>query len=507
MMPNSFRRRLTKALSAMAIVPVLATLCGAASPGKKPNVLFIAVDDLRPELGCYGCAQIKSPNIDKLASRGMVFTRAYCQQAICMASRASLLSGYRPDKGRIYNCLSLHDDVPDALSLNKHFLANGYEAITLGKIYHHARDEQEGWSRPAWHPQGSWVGRGYLSPEAMKIAKRFDEEIKSRSEKKGKKGAAAAELRRGMGPAFEHPDVPDNAYPDGMIADRAIAELGRLKEKPFFLAVGFAKPHLPFNAPHRYWELYDHEKIALAKNPFTPLGSPKCALTNWEELRAYYGMPKKGNMPDDQARNLIHAYYACVSYVDAEIGRVLDELDRLGLSEHTIVVLWGDHGWKLGEHSMWCKHTNYEWDTHSALILRVPAMKAVGRRTKALTEFVDIYPTLCELCGLELPSHLEGTSMAPLLDDPDRRWKKAVFSQYPHTNPLAAKTMGYSMRTDRYRYTEWQDIETGKVAERELFDHQTDPDENKNIAADPENRELVERLDHMLRQGYKAARP
>lgn len=506
-MPDFFFRDLMKAVGLMAAV--LAVLVGtmAAASAEKPNVLFIAVDDLRPELGCYGRSHIKSPNIDKLAARGMVFQRAYCQQAICMASRASLMSGYRPDKGRIYNCLALYDDVPGALSLNKHFLANGYETVTMGKVYHHRRDEAEGWSRPAWHPKGAWGGRGYLAPEAMAIAKESDKAIRRQAKAAGVTDVRLQGVRTGLGPAFEHPDVADNAYPDGLIADHAIEELGRLKDTPFFLAVGFAKPHLPFNAPHRYWTLYDHDAIQLARNPFTPRGAPECALTTWGELRAYHGIPKKGNLAADQARDLIHAYYACISYVDAQIGRVLDELDRLGLSDNTIVVLWGDHGWKLGEHAMWCKHTNFELDTRSTLILCVPGMKTAGRHTQALTEFVDIYPTLCELCGLELPSHLEGTSMAPLLDDPDRPWKKAAFSQYPHPSALATKIMGYSMRTDRYRYTQWQNIETGDVTARELYDHQTDPNENTNIAANPDKKQLVAHLGRMLREGYKTARP
>ena len=342
----------------------------------------------------------------------------------------------------------------------------------------------------------------------MAVAMKYDEQTKQPAEGTGTMDTRLQGVLEGLGPAFEHPDVADNAYPDGMIADRAIQELGRLREKPFFLAVGLLKPHLPFNAPRRYWDLYDHDAIKLATNPFTPRGAPHCALRNWEELRVYHGMPKRGTMPDDQARDLIHAYYGCISYVDAQIGRVLDALDRLGLQEKTIVVLWGDHGWKLGEHGMWGKTTNFEPDTRSTLILRAPGIKAAGRKTSALTEFVDIYPTLCQLCGLELPAHLEGTSMAPLLDSPNRPWKKAAFSQYPYPNPpLFSKTMGYSMRTDRYRYTEWKNIETGETSDRELYDHEMDPDENRNIVADVNKQELVEHLGRMLREGYKAARP
>ena len=459
------------------------------SNSPRPNVLFIAVDDLRPQLGCYSDTTVKSPNIDGLARQGLVFDRAYCQQAICMASRASLMSGYRPDKGAIYRCKALYEHVPDALSLNMHFLANGYETVTMGKIYHHHSDEKVGWSLPAFHPEGAWEGRGYLAPESIERVREYDRNHPNAS-------------RRGMGPAFECADVPDSAYSDGMIADHAIQELNRLKDRPFFLAAGFRKPHLPFNAPKKYWDLYSEADIALAKNPFAPAGAPKEALTNWGELRGYYGMPQDGPMPDELARKLIHGYYACVSYTDAQIGRVLDELDRLNLNDNTIVVLWGDHGWKLGEHGMWCKHTNFELDTHAALIFRVPGMAARGQHTQALTEFVDIYPTLCELTGLELPEHLEGLSMAPLLKDPRRPWKKAAFSQYPR-----GSIMGYSLRTDRYRYTEWKHMDSGEVAARELYDHQNDPNENTNVAEFQENAALVNELSQMLSGGYKIALP
>jgi len=483
------RRTFLQATGSLAASFLVQFSASAQASHKKPNVLFIAVDDLRPQLGCYGHHHIKSPNIDRLARRGLRFDRTYCQQAICMASRASLLSGYRPDKGQIYKNGPLFTHVPEALTVNQHFLNNGYEAITMGKIYHHHSDYQQGWSRPAFFPEGQWQGRGYLSKEAQRLALEYN-----------KKNPNAQ--RRGVGPAFEHPEVPDNAYPDGLIAEHAIRELNRLKDKTFFLAVGFKKPHLPFNAPQKYWDLYTDKQINLADNPFAPKNAPPEALTNWGELRAYHGMPKKGPVSDDLARKLIHGYYACVTYTDAMIGKVLGELDRLKLSDNTIVVLWGDHGWKLGDHGMWCKHTNFELDTHVPMIISAPGMKSRGQSTAALTEFVDIYPTLCELCGLPLPRHLEGTSLAPLLDNPDLPWKKAAFSQYPR-----GRLMGYSMRTDRYRFTQWQEIKSGTVKSRELYDHQKDPEENFNIADNSENKDLVANLAKMLRAGYQAAKP
>ena len=282
---------------------------------KRPNVLFIAVDDLRPQLGCYGHDHIHSPNIDRLASEGLLFERAYCQQSICMSSRASLLSGYRPDKGEIFRNGPLYKHVPDALPINQHFLNSGYETVTMGKIYHHRSDEKKGWSKEAFHPEGDWEGRGYLNPESITHVHEYD-------------AAHPGGKKKGLGPAFECADVPDNAYPDGITAEHAIKELNRLKGQPFFMALGFVKPHLPFNAPKKYWDLYDEKKISLADNPFVPKNAPEEAFTNWGELRAYYGMPQEGPMPDDLARKLIHGYYACVSYTDALVGQVLDELDR-----------------------------------------------------------------------------------------------------------------------------------------------------------------------------------
>ncbi len=460
----------------------------AEKPAKQPNVLFIAVDDLRPELGCYGQKQIKSPNIDRLAARGLLFERTYCQQAICMASRASLLSGYRPEKGRIYQCNALFTHVPDALTLNQHFLNNGYETVAMGKIYHHESDYEKGWSRPFFKPTGDWKGRGYMDKESQRLV--------GEGEKKAKDG------RTGMGPAFESPDVPDNAYADGLIAEHAVQELNRLKDKPFFLAVGFSKPHLPFNAPKKYWDLYSKEEIKLTDNPLLPKDVPKIALTDWNELRGYIGMPKKGPMPDDLALKLIHGYYASISYTDAMIGKVMDELERLGLAENTIVILWGDHGWKLGDHGMWCKHTNFELDNHVPMIISAPGMKTRGQRTSALTEFVDIYPTLCDLAQIEKPKHLEGTSMTPLLSNPTQPWKKAAFSQYPR-----GEVMGYSMRTDRYRYTEWRNLKSSEIKARELYDHEKDPKESANIVDAPENKNTVADLAQILRNGYQGAKP
>ena len=458
----------------------------------KMNVLFVAVDDLRPELGCYGQEQIVSPNIDALARDGVVFERAYCQQAVCAPSRASVLSGCRPDTTRIYDLQTpLRTAMPDVISLPQHFRDNGYETVSIGKIYHHAKDDLQGWSREPFQSKGDWLGRGYLTDEAIESMKQNEAIMRARNDR-----------RVGVGPAFEAADVPDSAYHDGMDTDAAIQALREVKDKPFFFAMGYHKPHLPFNSPKRYWDLYPSESINLAENPFEPEGVTPYSLTSWGELRGYFGMPKEGPMPDDLARQLIRGYAACVSYMDAQFGRLMAELERLGLKENTVVILWGDHGWKLGEHGSWCKHTNFEIDARAPMLISVPGMKHAGAHTQGLVEFVDMYPSLCDLCGISIPDHLEGSSFAPLLDDPTRPWKPAAFSQYPR-----GQVMGYTMRTDRYRYTEWQDRQTGESRARELYDHQGDAQENANVIDNPSYAEDVRTLEGMMVAGWRGAIP
>jgi len=486
------REFLSTAISSAAIWAVSPGVSIAGYGVRKMNVLFIAVDDLRPQLGCYGVRQIISPNIDRLAEQGLLFERTYCQQAVCGATRASLLTGVRPDtSGIVGNSIPVRKAMPDVVTLPEQFKRHGYETLSIGKIYHHPNDDEKGWTREPYRagtsPPGAWKGRGYLTDEAIR---QMEEYGKAHSEMKGR------------GPAFEAADVADSVYPDGANTDYAIEQLRRLKDKPFFMAMGYYKPHLPFNAPKKYWDMYKPEDIRLADNPFIPKNAPSYATTNWGELRNYCGIPKEGPCSEELARNLIRGYGACVSYTDAQIGRLLAELDRLGLRDNTVVILWGDHGWKLGEHAGWCKHTNFELDTHVPMILSVPGQKTAGRRTRALTEYVDIYPTLSQLCGLPIPEHLEGLSMVPLMKDPDRTWKKAAFSQYPR-----GKVMGYSMRTQRFRYTEWQDRKTREVVARELYDHQKDPEENVNMAGHARYERDVRRLSTMLRAGWRAALP
>ncbi len=493
----------------------------AADTPARPNILFFAVDDLRPELACYGKDYIKSPNIDRIAKAGIVFNRAYCQQAVCSPTRSSLMTGTRPDTTKVWDLVThFRTALPEVVTLGQHFKNNGYFVQGMGKIYHGSYDDAPTWSVPWQTPKAVPYGL----PENVTLNQRqFEVEPDApgvpAKPVKGKRKAAAgagadsttAGKKNSRGPAFEGADVPDNTFQDGKVAELAVATLQEIskKKEPFFLAVGFIKPHLPFVSPKKYWDLYDPAKIQLAPNKFRQKDAPDYAILPGGELRNYHGIPD-GSIPDDLARQLKHGYYAAVSYMDAQVGKVLDELKRLGLDKNTIVILWGDHGWKLGEHDAWCKHSNCENDANAPLLLSVPGMKAAGSRTDALVEFVDIYPTLAELAGLPLPGHLEGTSMKPLLDDPKRPWKSAAFSQYPRpagksgVGPL----MGYAMRTDRYRFIVWVGRDDhSKVDAVELYDHQSDPQENQNIAKRPENAALVEKLMAQWKLGWQGAKP
>ena len=467
---------------------------GSAAP---LNVLFIAVDDLRPELGCYGAKHIQSPNIDKLAERGLLFERAYCQVAVCNPSRNSLLSGCRPDTTGVFdNQHFLRPNTPDVVTLPQHFKNSGYTTLSLGKIFHHSDrepgDDPQSWSEPAWYHGAPY--KHWFAKESLDYVKK----LKALPKEKQPKQLRAA--------PFEAADEPDDVYPDGQTAVKAIETLQRLKTegKPFFLGVGFVKPHLPFTCPQKYWDLYPADTIKLPDNYYPPKNVPEPALHNWYELRSYGDVPTKGKISDEMALNLIRGYRACVSFMDAQVGRVLDELDRLGMRENTIIVLWGDHGYHLGENGIFTKMTNFELGTHAPLILSAPQRKTGGQRSMALVEFVDIYPTLAEMCGLSLPKQLEGTSFMPLIEKPDQPWKKAAFSQY--LRPGKPPIMGHSIRTGKWRYTEWHDPKQNLVG-TELYDETNDPAENTNIAGDPAHAERVKQMAEQLNAGWKAALP
>jgi choline-sulfatase len=436
---------------------------------KKPmNILFIAVDDLRPELNFYGAKHIKSPNLDNLASESLVFNRAYCNIPVCGASRASLLTGTRPTRHRFINYKTRADiDVPNATSLPKLLKQNGYTTISNGKIYHKRDDDSLAWDT-RWFPKGN---------------------IRNYKLEKNKIQNGDANLAMGGASAFEDAKVDDTLYFDGKIAQKGIADLKVLKNEnqPFFLALGFMKPHLPFNAPKKYWDLYDRNTIELPESYVQPKSTPRKAFHNFGELRNYGNIPKKGDLPEDLAKQLIHGYYACVSYVDAQIGLVLDELKRLELDDDTIVILWGDHGWNLGDHKLWSKHVTFETALRTPLVIKVPG-KTNGQKSEAITEFIDIYPSLAELVGLEIPNTVEGKSFVPILEGKksEKDWAVSKFKD--------AVTL---IKGDLF-YTEWTK-DDGIAYARMLFDHKTDPLELDNLAEKPEYQETVNQLAKELR--------
>jgi len=519
----------------------------------RPNILFIAVDDLRPELGCYGSPVAITPNLDALARDGLLFNRAYCQQAISGPSRASIMTGARPEStGVIHNYIKFREGKhPEILTLPQHFRANGYETVYFGKVFHgQDTDDELSWSRMPSYDDPAIIA---LSKQVgFALAQNKDILEKDRKEMFAKYGEQA-QYGLATGPAYECADVPDQTYADGYNTDLAIATLkNMLKEnpgKPFFLGLGFHKPHLNWIAPQKYWDLYKEDKIPLATETNAPENGAAMGLHASFELRVRHGIPKDGPIDTVMARTLKHAYLACVSYIDAQLGRMIDALEEAGVRENTIIVVWGDHGWHLGDMGIWGKATNYEIATRVPMIMWVPDMpdKNRGAKTDALVELVDIYPTLCELAGIGLPEHLEGKSYAPLLENPNRKWKKAVFSQFPTPalrewgaialRPGMRETffgelitevearieaqlpdkwerelfendmMGYAMRTDRYCLVVWIDYTQpeSKPIFIELFDHKADPAETKNIAGNKP--ELVEELMVQFNAGWKGSLP
>jgi iduronate 2-sulfatase len=527
---------------------LLTSIIAGRTEAARPNILFIAIDDLRPELGCYGSTIAKSPHLDKLAAEGLLFKRAYCQQSICSPSRASLMTGARPDTIRVIeNTAYFRELNPDIVTLPQHFIQHGYEAVYCGKIYHaRMTDNDHSWSRkPAWnrcpykHPK---LPGQYALPENQQLWASNKEKMFA---KYGQAGAGGLV----HGPAYESANVEDHAYQDGFNTQLAIAtlkdHLDRKKDKSLFLALGLTKPHLDFIAPKKYWDMYDPADIKLATQTEGPRDGAATGLHASFELRTRHGIPKSGPIGDKLARTLLHGYYACVSYADAQVGHIIKALEDAGVRDNTIIIVWGDHGWHLGDMGIWGKATNYEIATRVPMMIWTPDMKVRGKSSKALVELVDMYPTLCELAGLPRPNHLEGHSFAPLLDKPDMPWKQAAFSQFPNpalrewaANPLSAgmrqtffgpliekvedriikqqgkawnrdlfenHLMGYTMRTARYRLVVWKDHRKtdAKPVFVELYDHQVDPQETRNVAS--QHPELVSTLSRQLTAGWKKA--
>lgn len=453
----------------------------------KPNILFIAVDDLRTQLRCYGDSTVISPNIDKLAQRGLVFNRAYCQIASCGPSRASLLSCRRPDETRIFdNRPTLRDMLPDIVTLPQQFKNYGYHTQSFGKVFHgifkgEIREDPQSWTLPAWRPKAVQ----YFTDNGIKVIKERHAEY---IEKTGDVWDAMAN-RRLKGLPWEVPDLPDNEFVDGKIAEKTIETLTQIKDKPFFLAVGFTKPHLPFVAPKKYYDLYKDIKPVTGEQ--LPTRAPwQSHNIDSKELRGYSSMPQEGPFTREEIYNLTLAYNACVSFVDVQIGKILDELQRLNLHENTIIVLWGDHGYHLGHLGLWCKNTNFETAVRVPLIISYPNAAFLGKRTDVIVELLDLMPTLCEFAGLPVPAGAQGTSLMPLLNDPYKEWDKTAASQHtrilPGEKPL--HYMGYSLRTDQFRYTEWIPDDAKKETEFELYDLRNSKYESENVAMKEEYR-------------------
>ena len=435
----------------------------------RPNVLLIVVDDLRPDLGCYGVEHARTPHLDRFAESAVRFSRAYCQVPTCGASRASLFTGLRPTRDRFRNYLTrVEEDAPGVVPLHAHFKANGYRTVSLGKVLHHADDSPAGWTDPVWRPRAP----RYVMPAAKRVAAEREAERK------------AGKRRRGYGPPTEAGDVADDFYADGKIAAEAAARLAALQAgraesgTPWLLAVGFLKPHLPFVAPQKYWDLHPAESVGPPADYEVPENAPAAAIHKFGELRAYAGVPAKGPVSDATAKELIRGYRACVSYADANVGRVLAALADAGADDNTVVVVTSDHGWNLGEHTLWCKHSCFETSLRVPLLVRAPGVSASGGEAAGLAELLDLYPTLCDLTGLPAPGHLAGESFAPQLRDPSAAGRSEAVSRY---------VAGDTVRTDAFRFTDYTADRGGEVNRlgRMLYDHRVDPGETANVVRDP----------------------
>lgn len=453
---------------------------------KKPNILLLYMDDLRPELNCYGKTQIKSPNIDALASNGILFKNAYCNVPVCGASRASMLTGMYPTSKRFLNYNTfVSKEVPTVISLPKLFQNNGYTTISNGKVYHHLDDNIDDWDE-IYRPYAFDENKDNLNPTDYWQSVWKDYQIvENRKTYK----------ETGNGPAYEKKAVNDSTYIDGLMTQKVIRDLKKLKQsnKPFFLTAGFISNHLPFNAPKKYWDLYPSQTIELPYNNYPQKNIPKIAIGNYHELRAYNNIPRRGIVADATAKELIHGYYATVSYVDALIGKITQALYELKLDQNTIIILVADHGYLLQEHGEWAKFTNHKLSSQVPLIINTS--NSNSGVTNALVELVDIYPTLAELCNLDIPSRqLDGESLVPVLKSLNNNFKEFVFTK---------KGNGYTIKTPKYSYTEYIDTKSKKKITATLFNHTTDNDENTNIANEESYTKVVNELSNLLHHNFK----
>lgn len=468
----------------------------ASGLARYPNILFIAVDDLRPSLGCYGDSVAITPNIDRLAARGVRFDLAYCQVAVCNPSRASLMTGLRPDRLGVWT-LPIHfrEAMPDAVTLPQYLRRYGYTAVSHGKIFHNPTPDPQSWSEPI-RPLPR-LPNAYPAGTQERI-------------REAQAALPADDWRKNnlRGPGTADPDIDDEQLVDGARTSMAIEDLRRLgkQAQPFFLAMGYIRPHLPWIAPRKYWEMHDPEALPVLLGEHVTANTPPWALSDSSELTHYLDLmdfPKPWDstpVPESLTRHLMHGYYASVTYIDAQIGRLLDALDDESLADGTIVVLWSDHGWKLGEHNGWGKMSNYEIDTRVPLIIAAPGLDTAGQSTDDLAELLDLFPTLCDLAGVPIPDFVDGTSLAGTLRDPATRTQTEAFSQY-YRRFEGQEYMGYAIRTSTHRFVEWRDFATGTVKARELYDHRTDHSESENLAADAAP-ELIDELTSQLLQSH-----
>jgi hypothetical protein len=520
-----------KKLFVASLLLILTQSFSFAQTKAKPNILFIAIDDLKPLLGAYGNTYVKTPNMDRLAKMGTTFLNNYCQQAVCGPTRASLLTGMRPDMTKIWDLKTqLRDVSPDIVTMPQYLITQGYSTQGIGKVFD-VRNVDNNIDKLSWSVPYYKTDKKYYVPELgepaegryqQKDTKLAAEKVINEALAKGMtKAEANNEATAKVRPSVECIDVPDNAYTDGaniLEAKDILVQLSQKKE-PFFFAVGIAKPHLPFVAPKKYWDLYKREDIVL--EPFQEINKNPIdvAYHNAGELRAYTDIPEViASTPQkelgltlstEKQKELLHGYYAAVSYTDAQVGKLLNALDSLGLTKNTIIVLWGDHGWHLGDHNLWCKHSNFEQATHAPLIISAPGF--TSNKTSSFSEHLDIFPTLCDLAGLKIPSQLQGKSLKPIMENPSIVVKPYSISQYPRSGVDEendrlgygpANVMGYSIRDKQFRYTIWmkngfrttQPFKAASVIGDELYDYKTDPLEKVNVAKDKKYEAVAKKL-------------
>lgn len=453
---------------------VIISACEKVPPTKKPNIIFIVVDDLRPELGCYGHQDMVTPNIDELAKNGIKFSNAFSNVPVCGASRASLLTGVYPTRNKFLNYESRADvDAPNAIALHEHFTQNGYLSYSIGKVFHKPQDHADKWTTKPWLPDVPNVSKNYYLPKNIERQKQPNL----------------------VGPTYEKEQVDDDFYVDGKISSKAVTILDSLQDvkSPFFLSVGFIRPHLPFTVPEKYWDLYAEHEIELPENYYWPENAPLKERFDFNEIRKYQNIPKTGPIPDTLALKLIHGYKASLSYVDAMVGRVINKLKETGMYDDSIIVLLGDHGFMIGEHGLWCKHVTFDVALRVPLLIKVPEGIA-DKEVSGLVELVDIYPSLCELAGIEKPAQLQGISLFNVLNDQkEQPSKDFIFSRFENME---------AVKTKDFLYTQFVD-EDSQIRNEWLFDHKIDPEENTNVADKIEYRKVKDSLSIILNKHVK----